>query len=186
MLYDVPKVGFGKEIVAHSASPLTEENGFNQARRARVFPKPITVSNVIKLKSGRVIQPGRGPLLSSYAGYARKSAPYLSRPNLGGITDFFGGIADIVKGGASTVSNVISGAGSVVQPIEKLVQDNPALLSLVKSYVPTVTNPPAPTVVNLTPPPNSSTLGVSNKVWVYGALGMGTVAVILLLRKKRR
>ena len=149
MLYSVPKTFNGPDLLFHKAQTLSETNGLNQARRARVFPQARKIDSSIRLKDGRTLSP-RGLSGPARIDYARKSAPYLSgrrRGGLGDISDLFSGIKDTITGTVSAVTGTVAGVANAAQPLEQLLQNNPSLVGLVKSYIPTASQPQSPTIV---------------------------------------
>lgn len=184
MLYEAPRTFNGPDLLYHKFSTMAELNALNQARRTRVFPTPRKVNGTIRLKDGRTLGRGLGRLyaVSPRINYNSKSAPYLSGRRRGGLGNF---ITDAIGAVTGTVTGTVSSVASSVQPIEQLLQNNPSLLNLVKSYIPTASNPTPVTVVAkpvVVAP--TSTLGVSNKVWLVGAAGAGALVLAKLLGRR--
>jgi hypothetical protein len=191
MLYKVPQVPFNASLLAHRYQTMAEQNALNQARRTRVFPTQRQINQTIRLKDGRTIGKGLSGLSrSARINYFRKSSPYLSGRKRGGlgnfITDAISSVTSTVQGTVSSVSNVVSGVGTSVQPIEQMLQNNPSLLNLVKTYLPGPSTVQNPTVVVAKPTvmPVATTLGVSNKIWMVGAVGAGALAFLKIMRSK--
>jgi hypothetical protein len=190
MLYRVPEVSFGQELLTHTRQTMAEENALKQARVANPFPVPRRVNQTIRLKNGKTLSP-RGLSWT----YARKSTPYLSRrqaapqrAGLAGITDFFSGIGSAITGTVSAVTGTVAGVAGAAKPLEQVLTENPSLVNLIRSYVaPPQASAPV-TVIPLSPAPQpvlqQKTLGVSNMVWVAGAAGLGGLALIRLMGRK--
>jgi len=180
VLYNVPGVSFDQSLLSHRYETMAEENALKQARVSRIFPAQRRVNSTLRLKDGRTVKP-KG--LSAWQ--MMKSQPYMGRtppakrPGVSGITDFFGGIKDAITGTVTTAS-------SIAQPIESVLKNNPSLIGLLRSYVPTINNAQPPTSINLTPTPmtSQSTLGVSNKVWIFGGLGLGALTLVKVMGRR--
>lgn len=190
MLYNVPPTKFGPDLLLHKFATMAETNALNQARRSRVFPQSRKIPSQIRLKDGRTLGPVSGLAglaVSPRLNYGAKSAPYLSGrrgPGLRGIDDFFSGIKNTITGTVSAVTGTVSGVANAAQPIEKLLQDNPSLLNLVKTYLPGPSTISSPNIVAVQAPAPSTTLGVSNKVWMLGAAGAGALALVKMLGRR--
>jgi len=190
MLYNVPKTFNGPDLQFHKYQTMAELNALNQARRTRVFPTVRKINPTIRLKNGQTLTP-RGLSGPVRLNYNRKSSPYLSgnrlsrRAGLSGITDFFSGIKDTITGTVGAVTGTVTGVANAAQPLEQLLQNNPSLVNLVKTFVPTAQNPtPVTVVAKPTTITTGQTLGVSNKVWVIGAAGAGALALIKILGRR--
>lgn len=192
MLYNAPRTYFGPDLLLHKNQTMAELNGLNQARRSRVFPVRRNINTTLRLKDGRTLRPKGMSGLSSMSpriNYNSKSTPYLSGRRRGGlgnfITDAFSGISNTVTGTVSALTGTVSGVANAAQPLEKLLQDNPSLINLVKSYIPTASKPTPVTVVSSVPTTiPTTTLGISNKVWLVGALGTGALVLTKLLGRR--
>lgn len=189
MLYKVPEVHFDSRILTHPYQTLTEENGFGQARRTRVFPQNRNINTSIRLKDGRTLRPRTGSqsgLSGLSFNYAQKSTPYMGthsgRTGLGNfITDAVNAVTKTVTGTVNTISGTVSGVST---PIEKMLADNPSLLNLVKGYLPQPAPPQGNVVYSMPATQPSTTMGVSNKAWMIGAVGLGSLALLKVLRSK--
>lgn len=202
MLYNVPETFNKPDLLFHKFQTMAEQNALNQARRSRVFPIARLVNQSIRLKDGRIL--GKKGLSGSPSGrmspsgqvsprinYNSKSAPYLSRRTAGkqglsGITDFFTGIKNTITGTVGAVTGTVTGVANAAQPLEKLLQENPSLINLVKTYLPGPSTLSQPTIVAVQNPSATSgaTLGVSNKVWMIGAAGAGALALVKILNRR--